>query len=180
MGGLVTSASPAPSHRRSGHRIPSGGPCSSRFIAGLSPAFPADSLCFMHRLQEDCRVDMRPRHLSLIPLLIQEKPVGSCPSSIQFIILFSFSPDLGEERGWAGAWLWCGPIPKSAPATALGNIQRPWDPLVSPSILFLKIFIRISMCVLVTESCLTFCDPMDCSPPGFSVYGFFRQKYWSG
>ena len=103
MGGLVTLASPAPSHRRSGHRIPSGGPCSSHFIAGLSLAFPADSLCFVHRLREDCRVDMRPRHLSLIPLLIQEKPLGGWPSSIQFIILFSFSPDLGEERGWAGA-----------------------------------------------------------------------------
>ena len=28
------------------------------------------------------------------------------------------------------------------------------------------------------ESCLTLCDPMDCSPPG-SV-GFSRQEYWSG
>ena len=26
------------------------------------------------------------------------------------------------------------------------------------------------MCVLVTQSCLTLCDPMDCSPPGFSVH----------
>ena len=25
--------------------------------------------------------------------------------------------------------------------------------------------------VLVTQSCLTLCDPMDCSPPGFSVHG---------
>ena len=24
------------------------------------------------------------------------------------------------------------------------------------------------------------CDPVDCSPPGFSVHGFFRQEYWSG
>ena len=23
------------------------------------------------------------------------------------------------------------------------------------------------MCVLVTQSCLTLCDPMDCSPPGY-------------
>ena len=28
---------------------------------------------------------------------------------------------------------------------------------------------------LVTQSCLTLYDPMDCSPPGFSV-----QEYWSG
>ena len=26
------------------------------------------------------------------------------------------------------------------------------------------------MCVLVAQSCLTFSDPMDCSPPGFSVH----------
>ena len=25
----------------------------------------------------------------------------------------------------------------------------------------------------VAQSCLTFCDPMDCSPPGFSVHGIF-------
>ena len=26
----------------------------------------------------------------------------------------------------------------------------------------------------------TFCDTMDCSPPGFSAHGIFRQEYWSG
>ena len=25
-----------------------------------------------------------------------------------------------------------------------------------------------------------FCNPMDCSPPDSSVYGFSRQEYWSG
>ena len=38
------------------------------------------------------------------------------------------------------------------------------------------------------KSCLTLCDPVDCSPPSFSVHGilqarilgFSRQKYWSG
>ena len=33
---------------------------------------------------------------------------------------------------------------------------------------------------LVTQSCLTLCNPMDCSPPGSSVHGFPRQEYWSG
>ena len=31
-----------------------------------------------------------------------------------------------------------------------------------------------------TQSCLTLCDPTDCSPPGSSVHGFPRQEYWSG
>ena len=31
--------------------------------------------------------------------------------------------------------------------------------------------------VLVTQSCLTLCNPMDCSPPGSSVLG---RMYWTG
>ena len=34
--------------------------------------------------------------------------------------------------------------------------------------------------MLVDQSCLTLCDPMDCSPPGSSVHGIFREKHWSG
>ena len=34
---------------------------------------------------------------------------------------------------------------------------------------------------LVTQSCLTLYDPVDCGPPGSSVHGdFSRQEYWSG
>ena len=29
---------------------------------------------------------------------------------------------------------------------------------------------------LVAKSCLTLCDPMDCSPPGFSLYGVFQAR----
>lgn len=31
----------------------------------------------------------------------------------------------------------------------------------------------------VTHSSLTLCDPMDCSPPGFSSMGVSPQEYWS-
>ena len=37
----------------------------------------------------------------------------------------------------------------------------------------------ISM-LLLLQSCLTLCDPMDCSLPGSSIHGVFRQEYWSG
>ena len=30
--------------------------------------------------------------------------------------------------------------------------------------------------MLVIQSCPTLCDPMDCSPPGFSVYGIFQTR----
>ena len=29
---------------------------------------------------------------------------------------------------------------------------------------------------LVTQSCLTLCSPMDCSPPGFSVHGILQAR----
>ena len=33
---------------------------------------------------------------------------------------------------------------------------------------------RSPWCVLVTQSCLTLCDPLDCSPPGSSVHGILQ------
>ena len=39
---------------------------------------------------------------------------------------------------------------------------------------------EFKMKVLVTQSCPTLCDPMDCSPPGSSVRGILQQEYLSG
>ena len=36
---------------------------------------------------------------------------------------------------------------------------------------FILIFLRIVCVCLVSQSCPTLCDPMDCSPPGSSVHG---------
>ena len=36
------------------------------------------------------------------------------------------------------------------------------------------------MCVLVAQSCVTLCDPKDCSLPGYSVLGISTQECWSG
>ena len=33
-----------------------------------------------------------------------------------------------------------------------------------------------SMCVLVTHSCLTLCDSMDCTPPGCFVHGILQAR----
>ena len=35
-------------------------------------------------------------------------------------------------------------------------------------------------CCSVTKSCLTLCDPMDCSQQAPLSMGFPRQEYWSG
>ena len=34
----------------------------------------------------------------------------------------------------------------------------------------------ITMKVLVVQSCLTLCNPMDCSPPGSSIHGIFQAR----
>ena len=43
-------------------------------------------------------------------------------------------------------------------------------------------FLSLFVC-LVPQSCLSLCNPMDCSPPGSSVHdpmGFPKQEYWNG
>ena len=38
-----------------------------------------------------------------------------------------------------------------------------------------SLFKKQCMC-LVTQSCLTLCNPLDCSPPGSSVHGIFQAR----
>ena len=40
--------------------------------------------------------------------------------------------------------------------------------------------INIYACVLVTQSCLTLCNPTDYSPPGSFIHGILQARYWSG
>ena len=41
---------------------------------------------------------------------------------------------------------------------------------------------RNALFLLVTQLCLTLCDPMDCSPPGSSVHGILQARIleWVG
>ena len=41
-------------------------------------------------------------------------------------------------------------------------------------------FMRVKVKILVTQLCLTLCNPMDCSLPVSSVHEFYRQEYWRG
>ena len=43
---------------------------------------------------------------------------------------------------------------------------------------FLVMIIQLDACS-VTQSCPTLCDPLDCSLPGSSLHGIFRQEYQS-
>ena len=37
-------------------------------------------------------------------------------------------------------------------------------------------FLCVIVCALVAQSCLTLCDPMDCSSPGFSIHGILQTS----
>ena len=43
-----------------------------------------------------------------------------------------------------------------------------------------KLLILSSDCMKVAQSCLTLCDPMDCSPPGFSVHRISQARILEG
>ena len=45
--------------------------------------------------------------------------------------------------------------------------------------LFVLFLDSLTMLSVASQSCLTLCDPMDCSPPGSSVRGILQQEYWS-
>ena len=44
----------------------------------------------------------------------------------------------------------------------------------------MAIIVNCACSCSIAKSCLTLCDPTDCSPPGSSVHGIPRQEYWSG
>ena len=35
---------------------------------------------------------------------------------------------------------------------------------------------RLELAVLISQSCLTLCDPTDCSPPGSSIHGILQAR----
>ena len=56
-----------------------------------------------------------------------------------------------------------------------------WETTLLFSVVVVPIYILTNrVLVLVTQSYLTLCDPVDCGPPGSLSMGFSRQEYWSG
>ena len=47
-----------------------------------------------------------------------------------------------------------------------------WNQVDSP----MKAISIVYALLLVAQSCLTLCDPMDCSPPGSSVHGILQAR----
>ena len=73
------------------------------------------------------------------------------------------SSQISEIWDWGPDFLSVPMGPRLSPASALSTLQ--W---------------KVKVKLLVTQSCPTLCDPMNCSPPGSSVHRFPRREYWSG
>ena len=54
------------------------------------------------------------------------------------------------------------------------------DILKNKSRTIVCVCVCVCVFVLVTQSCLTLCDPMDFIPKGSSVHGILQQEYQSG
>ena len=82
----------------------------------------------------------------------------------------------GVFKAWATnlAWTCCKP--------SLPQSWMFWYCLASSFIRHMDLcFSNVSgMQAKLLQSCLTLCDPMDCSPPGSSVHRVLQEKYWSG
>ena len=72
----------------------------------------------------------------------------------------------------------------------VGDAIQPSHPLLSPfppapnpsqhQSLFQWVDFKIKSVSSVAQSCLTLCDPMDCSLPDSSVHGILKEWSWSG
>ena len=52
-----------------------------------------------------------------------------------------------------------------------------WDAMqCDPNSLHIHVFKCLCACMLILFSCVTLCDPMDCSPPGSSVHGILQER----
>ena len=76
---------------------------------------------------------------------------------------------IGEWNGGSSILAWRIPgtgEPGGLPSIGLHRVEHDWSNLAAAA----------AVVVLVTQSCLTLCDPMNCNPPGFSVHGILQAR----
>ena len=74
----------------------------------------------------------------------------------------------------------CIPVYSASLPSPLSSLSSP-SPLSSPSSpssvsTWSLVYSRVFLCCSVIQSCLTLCDPMNCSPPGSSVHGISQAR----
>ena len=94
-----------------------------------------------------------------------------------------YSPTGSSVCGFSRLEHWSGlpfPIPGDLPNTGIEPASPPWQTVYCIAGRFftveapVKPIVKVK--VLATQSCLTFCDPVDHSPPISSVHGIFQAR----
>ena len=119
--------------------------------------------------------------LSLVSLLLSETRI-SCNHFQGVLAFYQHFPKAYTPSGWLhcsvlhpGAWLW--PTPQKEGPTPDPSWCSCTEILISLLRSHSDIIMRAILPIVesgVAQSCLTVCDPMDCSLPGYSVHGIFQ------
>ena len=54
------------------------------------------------------------------------------------------------------------------------HVKNHEDEVFTCGFLFVLALLKVCVCAKSLQSCLTLCDSMDCTPPGFSVHGILQ------
>jgi len=87
-----------------------------------------------------------------------------------------FFPSCGYWVGSPSVLTWRRRIlhfPPSSPSTLMSYLSLS---LIFQVAGILPVDVQGEECALVAQSCLTLCDPTDCSPPGSSVHGILQAR----
>ena len=88
---------------------------------------------------------------------------------------------IGEGSLVSGSWIALLDFPRFCrPIVYYSLSHTPCWPLLLTSEFPPTYWFTLKLKLLITQSCPTLSDPMDCSPPGSSDMEFSRQEYWSG
>ena len=100
----------------------------------------------------------------------REKGYCSCPGMRD-----ESKQNLGHNGLSSGfTWVWG---PASVHCWITGWSQRSLSACMQKYCTYICVCVyTVCVCVLVTQSCQTLCDPMDCSPPGSSVHGILQAR----
>ena len=123
-----------------------------------------------------CNADWNDREKSGQSLSCVQLFATSWTVACQAALFLRFS---GKNTGVDCHFLLLGILPtqESNPCLLLGRwILYHWATREVLSLKTFKFFLHILKCSVVTQSCPTLCDPMDCSPPGSSVHGILQAR----
>ena len=166
--GSIPLGLPSWEHLPPGH--PSACPiCPLAFLLQIHSCFPQGTKKRRHNRKHDSSQQFV--HPTVCDLL-------RCPLTISFpfpIYLFTWNL-LEKNKG-----VWGNQLRHAFSASLILLLWYLGEKFASVSSVPFREWMKEGMCewkvkVLVTQSCLTLCDPMDCSPPGSSVYGILQAR----